>query len=172
MQTLEHQRLPSSQQHPHAAVPAQPGPPGHACRKNQPAAVPHLLGLQEQGILPIVENPDLEAQELVSPHRCVNWYKVTNGVLEWWSNGKENGFRCRVSGVRLHPAFSRSGFQKSEKQLITKIRNFKDIFRGFVLWFFRDEKMNIEHPTSNIEFWTFCWSPEANPTPETRNLII
>jgi hypothetical protein len=52
---------------------------------------------------------------------------------------------------------SKEGDQRLEKidhenTKSKKHEMFSAIFRGFVLSWFRDEKKNIEHPTSNIEF--------------------
>lgn len=45
---------------------------------------------------------------------------------------------------------------------------FRAIFRGFVLWFFRDEKMTIEHPTSDIEIGCRPIFNRKRPKPEDR----
>jgi len=53
---------------------------------------------------------------------------------------------------------------------------FKANFRGFGLLFFRDEKMNIEHPTSNVQHPTSNFELFADrqrrtchPKPGARN---
>jgi len=53
----------------------------------------------------------------------------------------------------------------SRKHEIKKNEMFRAIFRGFVLSRFRDEKKNIEHPTSNLIFLL-----TTRGKPDTRNL--
>jgi len=42
--------------------------------------------------------------------------------------------------------------QSAVRRLKNNHEMFRANFRGFIFLFFRDEKKNIEHPTSNIEF--------------------
>jgi len=46
---------------------------------------------------------------------------------------------------------------------------FKANFRGFVLLFFRDEKKNIEHPTSSFELFADRQRRTCHPKPVTSN---